>query len=174
MGEKSIRVKASPVKSLGLLAEYMYRTEEKAYTTGSRSDRDIRSHVFTMETSYRPKQKVEIALNANIKLARDLHPDPVTRAVSYFLSPRFGYAFRQRGHLRAELEMGQVTSQPSDMTLPYEMFGGDQPGRTWRWNVFLTYRITGHIMATLNYRGRKEPWRTHVYQAGQVEVRAFF
>jgi len=174
MQEKSLRLKASPVKSLGLLAEYLIRDESKFYTARVWSNRDVRSHAWTMEASYRPKQKIEIALKAKLKIARDACPIPNTEAMSLFLLPRFGYSFRGRGHLRAELEIGRVRSKPEEQTLPYEMLGGDQPGQTLRWTVLLTYRLTGHVMATLNYRGRQEPWRKSLYQTGQVEVRAFF
>jgi len=172
--ERSLRIKATPVSLVGLLAEYQNRGESKTYTTRAWSSRDIQSHAWTLEASYRPKQKIEMALKARIKIARDLYPDPYTEATSIFLMPRFGYSLRGRGHLRTELEIGQVRSNPKDRSLPYEMLGGDQPGRTLRWSVLLTYRLTGHVMATLNYRGRQEPWRKRLYQMGQVEVRAFF
>jgi len=54
------------------------------------------------------------------------------------------------------------------------MMEGDQPGRTVRVMVLFTYRLSTHVMATLNYRGRQEPWRKQFYQTGQAEVRAFF
>ncbi len=173
MEETGVRIKGSLWKPVGLLAEYQHLRETKEYTARL-SDRRIHVHSWTLETSYRPRQKIEIALKARVKLGQDRTPDPVTRATSVFLLPRFSYAFRQRGHLRAELEMGRIQSSPENRTLPYEMLGGDQPGRTVRWNLFLTYRVTGHVMATLSYRGRREPWRTRLYQTGQVEVRAFF
>ena len=116
----------------------------------------------------------EVALKTRVRLARDVHPEPATEAQSLFLFPRFGYSFRGRGHLRAELELGGVWSKPSDRALPYELLGGDQSGRTIRWSVLFAYQVTGHVMVTLNYRGRQEPWRKQLYQTGQVEVRAFF
>ena len=127
-----------------------------------------------MEMSYRPQQKIEVALKTKFRTAQDRYPDPITKATSFFLFPRFGYSFQGRGHLRAELEIGEVRSDPSNRTLPYEMLGGDQSGRTLRWTVLLTYQVTGHVMVTMNYRGRQEPWRDKLYQSGQVEVRAFF
>jgi hypothetical protein len=104
----------------------------------------------------------------------DVHPDPVTEAFSVFLVPRFVYAFRGRGHLRAELQFGEVRAAPLGRTLPYEMLGGDQAGRTLRWSLLFSYRLAGHVTATVSYRGRQEPWRETLFQTGQVEVRAFF
>ena len=123
---------------------------------------------------YRPKQQIELAVKGKVRRARDDQPDPATQATALFLLPRVGYAFRGRGHLRAELEIGDVRSEPKDAALPYEMLGGDQPGRTIRWSVLMTYRVSGYVQATFTLRGRKEPWRQSVYHIGQVEVRAFF
>ena len=172
--EQNIRAKGNPFDRFGILFEYQMGKEEKEYTTRAWSNRDIHSKDLTMEASYRPRQKVELGLRVKYRIAHDFYPDPVTAARSVFLLPRFGYSFRSRGNLRAELEWGEVRASPLDRTLPYEMLGGDQPGRTLRWTLLLTYRVTGHVMVTLNYRGRKEPWRKELYQTGQVEVRAFF
>lgn len=172
--ERSFRAKANPASRFGLLIEYQNRKESKNYKARAWSNRDILSHLWTVEASYRPKQKIEVALKAKVRMAQDLYPYPITEANSFFIVPRFGYSFRGKGHLRAEMEIGDVRSIPWDRTLPYEMLGGDQPGRTLRWTLLLTYKVTGHVMATLNYRGRQEPWRRRLFQTGQVEVRAFF
>ncbi len=172
--EQSVLVKGNPAKRLGMLFEYQRQTEWKDYATRVWSNRDIRSNAWTAETSYKPRQEIEIALKVKLRMAGDRYPDSVTQASSFFLFPRFGYSFQGRGHLRAELEWGEVHSEPQNRTLSYEILGGDQPGRTLRWTVLLTYQMTGHVMATLNYRGRHEPWREKLYQSGQIEVRAFF
>lgn len=172
--EQGLRIKGNPHKKIGVLFEYQKFVETKTYQTGFSSDRSIRSHQWTMETSYRPVQKIEISMKGKIRTAKDLVPRPLTDAASFFIVPGFNYAFLGKGHLRAELEMGEVQSEPAGRSLPYEMFGGDQPGKTIRWNILLTYQVTGHVMATLNYRARKEPWRDQIYQTGQAEVRAFF
>ncbi len=172
--EQGIRIKGNPLKKIGLLFEYQKHVETKTYQSGFNADRSIRSYLWTVEASYRPVQKIEIALKGKIQTAKDFVPRPTTEAVSFFIVPGFSYAFLGKGHLRAELELGEVRSEPSGRSLPYEMFGGDQPGRTVRWNVLMTYKVSGHVMVTLNYRARKEPWRKRLYQIGQMEVRAFF
>ena len=172
--ERGIRLKLNPIRSLGFLTEYGLRTDDKDYENTLRSDRDIEIQTFTGEVSFRPKQQIEFALKTQLRQSEDRFPDPHTRAFSVFLLPRFSYAFRMKGHLRAEMEFGNVTTEPSDVSLPYEMLSGDQPGRTFRWNLLFTYRVTGHVQCTVSYRGRQEPWRTQLFQTGQVEVRAFF
>jgi hypothetical protein len=83
-------------------------------------------------------------------------------------------AFRARGQWRTEIEIGDVRADGGIKTLPYEMLAGDQPGRTFRLSTLLSYRLTGHVLVTLTYRGRKEPWRKSMVHTGQVEMRAFF
>ncbi|MBN2103068.1 hypothetical protein JW835_03410 [bacterium] len=172
--ERAVRVKGKFSESTGIQIEYINKLDEKNYTARSYSNRDIRLHDWSAEASYRPKQHIEIALKGHMKAAEDRAPDPITKASSVFIIPRISYAIRGRGNVRAELEIGRVFAKPKDRALPYEMLNGDQPGRTLRWNVLMTYRLSGHMMATLNYRARQEPWRENLYQTGQVEVRAFF
>ena len=172
--ERSFRIKGNPLKGVGFLMEYQNQKESKAYSLRAWSNRDIRSQILTLEASYRPKQKIEVALKTKMRIAEDRVPNPATEAASVFVVPRFGYAFLGKGQLRAELEVGEVHSAPSNRSLPYEMMEGDQPGRTVRVMVLFTYRLSTHVMATLNYRGRQEPWRKQFYQTGQAEVRAFF
>lgn len=172
--EEGVLVKGNMIQKLGLLFEYQRKMDLKDYSNRAWSNRNIRLHEWTVETSYRPQQKIEIALKAKFRTGRDRYPDPTREVHSLFLYPRFGYSFQGRGLLRAELEIGEVRSEPENRTLPYEILGGDQPGRTLRWTVLLTYQVTGHVMVTMNYRGRQEPWRDKLYQYGQVEVRAFF
>ncbi|MBN1781345.1 hypothetical protein JW948_09490 [bacterium] len=172
--EKGVRIKGQPVQALGIQTEYTYLTDHKTYATRSYSDRRISAHHVQTEVSFRPRQQIELALKNQVRVARDDVPDPATKASSVFWMPRVTYALRGRGNLRAELEIGEVAAKPAGRALPYEMLGGDQPGTTVRWNMLMTYRLSGHVMATLNYRARKEPWRDKVYHTGQVEVRAFF
>ena len=169
-----IRLKINPTDRIGVLLEAQQQTESKTYTASSLTDKDIRSQTWTLDTSYRPRQPIELAVKAKLRTASDTSPVPVSEAVSIFLMPRFSYAIRNRGLFRAEIEFGKVHASPESRTLPYEMLSGDQPGTTFRWTLLITYRLTGHVQATMNYRGRREPWRDKLFQMGQVEIRAFF
>ena len=172
--EKSVRVKGTIIKKLGYSAEYVSTSTFKEYTSGSSTDRDIHGSEFSAEFSYRPRQKMEFALKGRVSSAIDQRPEPVTKAAALFIVPSFSYAIQNRGHIRAELEAGTIKADPAGRGLPYEMFNGDQPGTTLRWRVLVTYQVSDHVQATVNYRGRREPWRKSTYQTGQVEVRAFF
>lgn len=172
--ETGLQIKTGFSRQTGIMMEYVFRKDEKNYVSGTLSDRDIQSHEWKIEGSYRPRQNLELALQTRIQSARDETPDPVTDAAALFFAPRVTASFMGRGQCRAELEWGQVRTEPAGRSLPYEMFGGDQPGQTWRWTVLISYRVSGHVMASLNYRGRREPWRERTFQSGQVEIRAFF
>lgn len=171
--EKSIRMKGAFLKKYGFFSEYINRNDLKTYAAQGRSNKDISGHTLTAEASFRPKQKYELAIKANLQWAQDHEPVPAVNATSFFLIPRFTYSLRQKGQIRVEIEFGEVHASPEG-ALPYEMLNGDQPGRTVRWTLLTTYKVTGHVMATLTYRGRQEPWRKKMYQTGQMEVRAFF
>jgi len=174
MDEVDLRIKGSFSRKVGIMLNIKDHKERKDYFSNNLVDRDIQFIETLFEASYRPKQKLEFAVKARLRVAEDLNPDPITKARSIFIIPRIVYSLKGRGHFRAEFEFGSVVAEPSHRALPYEMMKGDQPGRTIRWTVMFTYTIADHVMATFNYRGRKEPWRDKLYQYGNVEVRAFF
>lgn len=171
---RNLRVKASPSRSFGILAEAETQREGKRYFDRAHSDRDIRLQTASVELSVRPRQDIEFAFKTKARSALDAEPDPDTRATSIFFLPRFTLSLKTRGQARAELEIGSVKAEPAGRTLPYEMLAGDQPGRTVRATALLTYRVTGHVTTTVSYRARREPWRKKTFHAGEVEMRAFF
>ncbi len=172
--EKSLRIKGNPLDKMAMMIELKNRKESKDYDDKARKDRNIEAYDCWLDVSYRPEQKIELKLKTQYVSAKNISSDPNITATSLFLIPSVRYALLGRGHIKTEVEIGQVKAEPATSALPYEMMSGDQPGNTVRWSVFFTYRISGHMMATLNYRGRNEPWRDRVYQTGKVEVRVFF
>lgn len=170
----AVRIKGNPFRQWGILSEMEKQTEKKEYFSHFRTDRDIQAYALVLEISFRPQVRMEWALKAKFRQAVDRKPEPNSKGMALFWFPRFSYAFNTKGQFRTELELGHVFSAPSGRTLPYEMFGGDQPGRTIRLNVLFNYRVTSHILATFSYRGRKEPWRDKFSHTGQLEMRAFF
>jgi len=170
----AIRLKGNPFPQWGILAEMEKQTERKEYFSQFRTDRNIHAYGVVLEASFRPQTRMEWALKAKFRQALDREPEPDSKGMALFWFPRFSYAFNTKGQFRTELEWGHVFSEPRGRTLPYEMFGGDQPGRTIRLNVLFNYRVTSHILATFSYRGRKEPWREKFFHSGQLEMRAFF
>jgi len=172
--ETSLLVKGNPVEKIAMMFEFTDRKEIKDYDDKSRMDRNITAYDYWLDVSYRPEQKIELKLRTKYTKAENISSDPPITATSLFFIPSLSYALLGRGHIKAELEIGKIKAEPGVSALPYEMMSGDQPGNTIRWSAFFTYRISGHMMATLNYRGRNEPWRDSIYQTGKVEVRIFF
>ena len=173
-GEQMLRIKANPARQWGILAEYRHRKDLKRYESRPLSNRDIVNDQWTGELSFRPRQKLELAVKARFIRSSDRAIDPVTNASGFFMAPRISLAFLGRGQLRSEWDFGRVKSEPGGMNLPYEMLDGEQTGNTFRWTLLSTYRLSGHMQATLSYRARREPWRDRILQVGQVEIRAFF
>ena len=159
---------------MAVMLEGNIRKEIKDYDIESRMDREINALDWGLDVSYRPQQKIELKLKTQYVTAENSASDPKIKATSLFIIPSLRYAILGRGHVKTEFEIGNVSTEPESTVLPYEMMSGNQPGTTLRWSVFFTYRMSGHVMATLNYRGRDEPWRDRIYQTGKVEVRVFF
>jgi len=172
--EKELRLKAAPDDKIALEINLNSKSDQKKYTSRLRINRQIEAVAGAMELSYRPVQKIKLALNCSLIKARDKIPQPDITAVGIFVTPKISYSINKIGKLRSEIEIGNIRTNLSNQRLPYEMFKGDQPGMTFRWNMFFTYRLNSFVMATINYRGRKEAWRESVFHAGQFEVRAFF
>ncbi|MEJ2627048.1 MAG: hypothetical protein P8078_00610, partial [bacterium] len=172
--ERSLTIKGNPAEKIAVMFEFKHRKEEKDYDDKTRRDRNITAADWWLDLSYRPEQKIELKVKTRYVTAENTSSDPAVQATSLFLIPSMRYAIPGRGHIKTEVELGRIFSEPAASVLPYEMLSGDQPGNTIRWSAFFTYRISGHIMATLHYRGRSEPWRTRIYQTGKVEARIFF
>ncbi len=172
--ELSLRYKDRIARKFGVLVEFENKCDDKNFFSISKTDKNIAANQIVFEASYRPASTWDVAIRTEYRHARNKVPEPVSEARAFFLIPRVGFSFKQKGRLRAELEFGQVSADPENRALPYEMLQGDQPGKTMRWSLFAAYQISGHVMITLNYRGRNEPWRTRIYQTGQLKVRAFF
>ncbi len=173
-GSGEVRLKVNPSSRLGINLSVLDESKKKEYDSAARRDRNIRSRGFLLDTSYRPRQKLELALQCNLRRARDAAVSPSLSVTSFFLVPRVGYAIKGKGKAQIEAELGRVWAPDESGSLPYEMLQGEQPGATYRWNCFLSYRVSDNVMATITYRGRREPWRSRIYHAGQMEVRAFF
>ncbi|MBN2417386.1 hypothetical protein JXO52_16230 [bacterium] len=172
--EGAIRCKTALNSRFALEARAAGRSEEKDYDDQGRSDRDIDVLGGDLQVSYRPRRTLELTARTSVQRGADRTPDPDIAATALFIQSGISYEILEKGRLRADYELGKITSEETKSGLPYEMFRGDQPGTTQRWNIYLSYRINTHVMATLSYRGRNEPWRNAVFHAGQVEVRAFF
>jgi len=139
-----------------------------------RSDRRIREQGAMLKLNRRLHRKMEAGVDLSYAHATDRAQQPETDASSFFITPRLRWTLGRKGQLRAEWAFGRIHARQKNRALPYEMFDGDQPGTTHRWAVYLNYRLNQFVQATLSYRGRNEPWRTQIYQTGQIEVRAFF
>ena len=166
-------VRASLSRQWALELQADLSSDLRDYESALRSDRDI--HVRSLETqwSYRPKRVLEIGVDLALRRGDDAASNPA-KATAVFVTPHVRWTVGRKGHLRAEYTWGRIQADGQTPALPYEMFSGDQPGTTQRWSAYFTYRMSGAVQASLNYRGRSEPWRAQLYQTGQIEVRAFF
>jgi len=170
----ALRVRSVSSKTWSFESTLHLRGDDRDYERVLRSDRRIREQGAMLKLNRRLHRKMEAGVDLSYAHATDRAQQPETDASSFFITPRLRWTLGRKGQLRAEWAFGRIHARQKNRALPYEMFDGDQPGTTHRWAVYLNYRLNQFVQATLSYRGRNEPWRTQIYQTGQIEVRAFF
>lgn len=86
------------------------------------------------------------------------------------------YVVAGKGRISAEYEQQVVkaTSNPLDVSIPFEMAGGKKEGVSKKWQLRAEYTVSKNILFTLLYRGRNDAGFNQVIHTGQAEVRAFF
>jgi hypothetical protein len=154
--------------------ETIHAEEDRLFKTGMREDRKVRSNQVDLDVTYRPVQRLELALKSGASLNRDVVQTPNTEANLISLAPRSNYSLSQKGRLRAEIEWTRVTVSPPDRLIPYELTRGNRAGTTFRWNFSFEYRVSRNVQASLSYFGRSEPQRPDTQHIAKMEMRAFF
>ena len=149
------------------------RHEQKLYKIQGRSDKNIFSKNISIDVSFRPKQKIELALKGRWTLAQNKALNPME--VHFLaLSPRVNYSFRSKGRLRAELEFNRVQVRPENAIVPYEMVSGYRGGTNLRWITSFDYNVSRYIRASVSWNGRFEEYLGKPIYAVRAEMRAYF
>jgi hypothetical protein len=172
--EGSARLNLQLARRFGSQVDLIHRRQERRFSTRTRPDRDIVSNQAVFDLSYRPRPVLELALRSTLGMDRDREPQPDTRVRIIELAPRVSYALSRQGRLRAEAAWINVSSEPANRVIPFEMANGRRVGTTTTWNFSFNYRFSRNIMVTVSYTGRKEPGRPGVLHVGRAEMRAFF
>ena len=86
------------------------------------------------------------------------------------------YALPGKGRFTADYEyqLVNVTRNPLDLVVPFEMARGKKKGTSQKWQLRGEYTVAKNILFTLLYTGRDEAGFEQVIHTGQAEVRAFF
>ena len=86
------------------------------------------------------------------------------------------YVLPGTGRITADFEYQAVniTRNPLDLTVPYEMAKGKKAGISKRWQLRAEYTVAQNILFTLLYTGRDDAGFANIIHTGQAEIRAFF
>ncbi len=171
--EQQIRIKVQFSKKLSTQIDLQNRHEEKRYKIPGRSDKDILSTDISIDLSYRPRQKLELALKSKFTKAENRAANPLE--VNFLaLTPRVNYSFRGKGRLRAEIEFNKVDVTPENSIVPYEMVSGNRGGTNLRWLTSFDYNVSRYMRASVSWNGRYEEYLEKPIYTARAEMRAYF
>ncbi len=169
-----LRLEVTRGRSLAGRFELIRSIEDRTFSRAQRQDRFVRGLRFTGDVSWRPRPRLELAVQTTVGRDKDLAYSDPTVVDRFTLKPRTTYSFRRKGRFRAEIEYTRVTAAPDDRIIPYELGQGNRIGTTFRWNFTFDYRVSKNLNASASYQGRDEPHRTRTIHLAKVEIRAFF
>ena len=171
--ERQIRIKGQFSKKLSAQIDLQNRHEEKRYKIPGRSDKDILSTDVSFDLSYRPRQKLELAIKSKFTKAENRAANPLE--VNFLaLTPRVNYSFRGKGRLRAEIEFNKVDVTPENAIVPYEMVSGNRGGTNLRWLTSFDYNVSRYMRASVSWNGRYEEYLGKPIYTVRAEMRAYF
>ena len=172
--EQSVRYTMRVNSQFSLQTNIYQKRIDRIFKSPGRVNRFILSRGGDSRLSYRPKSTVELAAEVTFQKDVDQFLSPKTKTLLVSTKPSFSYAFRGRGRLRGELEFSNVSTEPENRIIPYEMANGRRIGENFRWQLGLDYRLSSKLMILVSYLGRKDPTREEVQHLGKAEVKAFF
>jgi hypothetical protein len=86
------------------------------------------------------------------------------------------YILAGKGRFTAEYnhQTVKVSSNPNELSVPFEMARGKKEGVSKRWQLRAEYTVAKNILFTFLYSGRDDAGLTDIIHTGQAEVRAYF
>ena len=131
---------------------------------------DISKRGFKFEFSYRTFRSLELRFRTGVWRNEDK------------ITPRRGdvniqglsvvYSIFSRGRIEFSLDRAELSLHGVDITAPFELTDGNEPGVNLILNANLTYSLGRYVQLLGNYRGRLVSAR--IIHTAQLEVRAYF
>ncbi len=173
LSERSAQVRTRLSSKFNMQIDLEDTREKKVYRIAGRSDKNIFNQSVGLNLSYRPQQKIEIALQSKWAHAENRVANPLE--VNFLsLSPRVNYSFRGKGRLRTEVEFNRVDVSPENAIVPYEMVSGNKGGKNIRWLASFDYNVSRYIRASVSWNGRYEEYLGRAIYTLRAEMRAYF
>lgn len=139
-------------------------------------NRDILGWYGNQNLSYRPFRKWELGLESEYGREKNrVETYPVALWYGQ-LKSRLSYALPENGRATAEYQYQtvQITDNPMQLSVPYEMARGKKEGVSQTWQARFEYTMVKNVVFSFFYSGRNEAAFEKVIHSGQAEVRAFF
>jgi hypothetical protein len=173
--ELGLRVNWRPMLKLRSQSEIRWRTYFRLSTANALRNRDILGYYLLQNFSYRPRSRWEFGWESESGYEKNrslLYPLSL-----YFvlLKQRINYSLPTRGRMSAlyQLQNVQVTANPFQRIVPFEMAKGKREGFSQEWQLRVEYTVAKNIVFTFSYIGRKDAGFQRIIHSGQAQLRAF-
>lgn len=171
--ERSLRIKFRLVKEISNQTDIVVNEDNLAAPISSNRNRMITGNNLTSDFSYRPTRNIEVGFRLRVGRNQDDYPAKPTIIDINGQGLRFNLSLAGSGRLRIEAERNEYNTNSTENYLPFELTGGNQPGKNYFWRVNFDYRIATNLQSTASYDGRLQGAGKVIHTA-RAEVRAFF
>ncbi len=139
-------------------------------------NRDIGAFFGQQNISYRPVQRWELGLEAVYGNENNHVPTYPIRLWYGTAKARLTYAIPGKGRASGfyQYQTVQVTDNPQNLTVPFEMANGKKAGVSQNWQLRVEYTVAKNIVFSFFYSGRKDAGFERTIHTGQAEIKAYF
>ena len=171
--EQSARITFKMIKEISIRTEYA-KVSDNLFSPGALTrTRAITRNDLTFDLSYRPIPVVEIGFKVQAGEGSDAFPTKPTTFTTNTQAIRVNASFLGTGRIRSEIERIEFVIPATGNTMPFELTGGNSPGKNFLWRLNFDYRLSANLTSSAGYEGRKQGESRVIHQM-RAEVRAFF
>ncbi|NUN08739.1 MAG: hypothetical protein HUU54_06130 [Ignavibacteriaceae bacterium] len=171
--ERSLRIRFRLIAEIAMQADFINSTDHLNSVKNLIRNRRIEGNNIMLDLSYRPIRSVEVGLLLKTGRNEDIFPDKPTVMDNNAQTFRMIISLGGIGRIRAELERNEILLNKTDDNIPFELTGGNSPGKNYFARFNMDYRIAQNLQSTAAYDARKLGGSRIIHNF-RGEVRAFF
>jgi len=174
--EAGIRLSWRPIKALRNQTEIRLKNQFRENKASISRNRDIISYFLNQRLSWRFKSRWESGFEAELASEENRLESYPLKLWYAVLKAKLAYALPGLGRISSDYQYQSVnvTSNPQNHVVPYEMAKGKKKGASQNWQLRAEYTLMKNIVFTFFYSGRDDAGFDRVIHSGQAEIRAFF
>ncbi len=163
-------------RKLSQEVEYEQTINNREVSAVPSRNRDVFGQSVFYKINYRPVYAWQLRLDLERGWQEDKTEANRLDVRYWEINPQVNYSMRgkARGTFGLTYLRVDVTENPFNRPIPYEMGKGKKVGNSFLWNFRFEYFISSNITMTVNYTGRRDAGMEQTIHLGQAEVRAFF